>query len=78
MNKKAGLWVALMMLMWVPTLLFAQSPPPFDAESPFGVTDVQVPFDEGVDLLIAAGIAYGLLRIRAHKRNQKLKKQALL
>ena len=61
--------------MCVPSILFAQSPPPFDGESPYGVTDVQVPFDDGVTLLVGATIVYGLFRIWVYKRNERLKKE---
>ena len=57
--------------MNLPILLKAQ-PPTFDDESPYGVTDV--PFDDNVWWLVAAGLCYGAFMMIAYKNLEKLKK----
>lgn len=69
MTKKAKV-LMMLFVMSLPTLLFAQTPPDFDEQ----VYDVQVPFDDGVSFLVVAAIVYGLFRVWAYKRNEKLKK----
>ena len=57
----------------LPTLLLAQNPPPpadFEGESPYGVTDVQVPIDQWVIVLIVATIVYGFYLAKAHKKTK--------
>ncbi|GEO10323.1 PID-CTERM protein-sorting domain-containing protein [Segetibacter aerophilus] len=64
--------VIVLVVMALPIIMHAQgSPIDFDGESPYGVTDV--PFDDGVGLLVAVGVVYGLLKIRAYKKAQKSK-----
>ena len=57
----------------MPVLVKAQ-PPGFDDESEFGVTDVQVPFDGGVGLLVSAAIVVGLKKARDTKKSEKVNK----
>lgn len=62
--------VIALVVMALPIIMYAQgSPIDFDGESPYGVTDV--PFDDGVGLLVAVGVVYGLLKIRAYKKSTK-------
>jgi hypothetical protein len=67
----------VLVVMALPILMYAQggSAIDFDGESPYGVTDV--PFDDGVGLLVAVGVVYGLLKIRAYKKVQKSTKVLL-
>jgi hypothetical protein len=77
MNKKAG-FIVVLLVMFVPAVLFAQGGLPcVDCDSPYGVTDVQVPFDDGVDFLIIAAMAYGVFRVWVSRRNRKLKGQLI-
>ena len=53
-------------MITIPGILLAQTPP---GE---GDDDVQdVPFDGGVSLLVAAGIGYGLKKVRDKKKAEK-------
>ncbi|MDQ6815563.1 MAG: hypothetical protein M3040_17675 [Bacteroidota bacterium] len=62
----------LMCIFFMPSLLKAQ-PPSFDNESPlYGVTDV--PFDDGVFLLVGLAVVYSLLKVRVYNKAQKDKK----
>ncbi len=67
MNKKVKMLktiiVALMII--VPGLLFAQGG--FDDD----VIDNPVPFDGGVSLLIAAGLGYGIKKVRDHRQAEQ-------
>ena len=62
---------ALLMIcvLVMPALLHAQ-PPTFDDESPYAVTDV--PFDDGVFVLVAIAMFYGIFKILAYKKSVKL------
>ena len=59
----------LSFLFSIPAILFAQ--PGFDEQ----VYDVAVPFDDGVGVLLAIGIGYGLLRVILYRVHKKRKKQ---
>lgn len=68
----------MFLVMSLPTLLFATSdstynPPNFDEQ----VYDVAVPFDDGVSVLVIAALAYGVFKVLAYKKNEKLKKAVL-
>lgn len=52
----------------VPTLLMAQLPVP--GEGPGG--DAELPFDGGVSLLVAAGVAYGLKKANDKRKAEKV------
>ena len=62
-------------LSW-PTLTIAQDssldPPPIDDDCDAGVADVPCPFDGGVSLLVASGIAFGLKKARDQRNNNKV------
>lgn len=47
----------------LPQISFAQDPPG-------GPTDPDAPIDGGVSLLVAAGVGYGIKRVRDHKREK--------
>ena len=64
MRKKVILVLFTIMLS-IPSLLIAQTDPP---DFPGDVDDV--PFDGGVSVLIAAGIAYGLKKAYDNKRQK--------
>lgn len=66
--------IIILFVMSLPCLVFAQ-PPDFTGESPYGVTDV--PFDDGVNLLVIAAIVYGLFKVWAYRKNEKMKKKLL-
>lgn len=61
----------LLIILSLPSLLFADDLPPFDGESPYGVTDVQVPIDNGVFVLVAIAVAYGLMKTFQYKKSKK-------
>jgi hypothetical protein len=73
MKKSIRMFIVLF-IIGLPKLLFARRDDPinFDGESPYGVTDV--PFDDGVGLLVAVGVVYGILKIRAYKKAEKSKR----
>lgn len=65
----------LITIIAVPTFLTAQTPPPpgsGDPDDPNNVPDVPIPFDGGVSLLVAAGVAYGLKKVHERKKAEKL------
>lgn len=57
-------------MLTMPVILMAQDP--FEEDVP----DVPVPFDGGVSLLVAAGIAYGLKKV--HDSKKKAEKEEVL
>lgn len=66
---------ALMMVFFIslPALLFAQT----TTIQPPGCGDCQVydvPFDDNISFLVAAAIFYGVIRIWAYKKVEKIKK----
>lgn len=63
---------AVLVCTFLMPILSKAQPPTFDDESPYGVTDV--PFDDGVFVLVAIAIAYGLLRMWTYKKALKSKK----
>jgi hypothetical protein len=68
---KMKVLVMIFSVLALPILLFAQNPPPpadFEGESPYGVTDVQVPIDQWVIVLFVATIVYGIYRAKANKK----------
>lgn len=70
MIKKLRLLLVMGMIT-VPVILMAQTdPPPGPGEGGGGgVTDA--PFDGGVSLLVAAGVAYGLKKVYDKKKEEK-------
>lgn len=56
-------------MICIPALLMAQGDPGGSSEP--GDQVIDVPFDGGVTLLVAAGIGYGLKRARERKRLNK-------
>jgi hypothetical protein len=58
----------------LPTISFAQFGPGFGDESPCSgennIDDVGCPFDGGVSLLVAAGVAYGIKKANNKKNNK--------
>ena len=57
----------MLLVVCLPSILFAQTPPDFEPQ----VYDV--PFDDNVSILVAVGIGYGLLRIWMYKRQESIK-----
>jgi hypothetical protein len=55
--------VMLLVFCILPTLVHAQPPDPGG--------DPGVPIDGGLSLLLAAGVGYGVKKIRDHRRKQK-------
>ena len=53
MKKPVLISIILLVVMIMPSLLMAQTPPPDD------VNDVLVPLDGGLSLLVAAAVGYG-------------------
>jgi hypothetical protein len=51
----------------LPYILLAQGPGGFDDD----VIDNPVPFDGGVSLLVAAGIGYGIKKVRDQRKREK-------
>ena len=62
--KKLSL-VIIACLIILPCVLFAQGG--FDDD----VTDNPVPFDGGVTLLLAAGLGYGIKKVRDHRQAEQ-------
>ena len=62
-KKIRVLLIAVVIL--IPTMLFAQTG--FDDD----VEDNPVPFDGGVSLLVAAGIGYGIKKVRDNRKANK-------
>ena len=52
--------VILLLVLLIPTIVFAQPHDPND-----------VPIDGGISVLLAAGAAYGVKKYRDHKKNGK-------
>jgi hypothetical protein len=52
--------------LFLPVLLMAQDPGGFDDD----VIDNEVPFDGGVSVLVASGIAYGIKKVRDGRKRQ--------
>lgn len=50
----------LLIFISIPALLYAQQPPPGDCDP----LDIKCPIDGGLSLLLAAGIGYGIKKIR--------------
>ena len=70
MKKMEGMrrLVFLVLIIFVPMVIYAQTDPGgFDDD----VLDNPVPFDGGVSLLVAAGIGYGIKKVRDSRKNQK-------
>jgi hypothetical protein len=67
MNKKVKKLtiVIIACLIILPTVIFAQGG--FDDD----VLDNPVPFDGGVSLLIAAGLGYGIKKVREQRRAEQ-------
>ena len=55
-------YLALIIILLVPTLAIAQGDPGGDPG---------VPFDGGASLLVAAGVAYGVKKYRERKKSRK-------
>ncbi len=70
MKKMANKWKLLLVIgmITIPTLIIAQEPFPDDP--------IDVPFDGGVSLLVAAGIGYGLKKV--HDSKKKAEKEEVL
>lgn len=64
-SKKLKLLLIISILS-VPVIVMAQPDPPPDP------TGVDVPFDGGISLLLATGVAYGLKKVRDSKKAEKL------
>ena len=57
----------------VPTILMAQQPVDPGSQPPDpGPNPLDTPFDGGVSLLVAAGVAYGLKKVHKRKKAEKL------
>ncbi len=56
-------------MITIPVLLMAQPSEPGDSTNNTG--DVPTPFDGGVSLLVAAGVAYGLKKVHEKKKAEK-------
>lgn len=57
-------WLIIFICILVPGVILAQNPGGFDDD----VTDNPVPLDGGVSLLIAAGIGYGIKKVRDQRK----------
>jgi len=67
-NRK-GFAIAVFFLLTT-CVLHAQEPPGFEDESPWGVTDAQVPFDDWVFVLVAVVIGYVLIKAKIYTKNK--------
>ncbi len=76
--EKAGKIIIVLFLLTLPTLVFCQPTNPDGWEDGTNVEDVHVPFDDGVSLLVGIGVLYGLVRVRAHRKNEQAKEAILL
>jgi hypothetical protein len=69
--------IAVLFLLFTPSILQAQGsdepPPPFDE----GVTDVPIPFDDWVFVLVAIVVAYVLVRAKMYKADKNNKESIL-
>jgi hypothetical protein len=64
-SKVFYLMLVLAICLIAPSVLLAQGPPP----PPPPPADV--PIDGGVGLLIAAGVGYGVKKVRDHRKKQR-------
>lgn len=71
--KKVAKIIVTLFLISLPAILFAQPTNPDSWQSGTNVMDVNTPFDSGVVLLVVIALCYGLLKIRAYRKSEKLK-----
>lgn len=64
MKKSVLISIILLVVMIVPSLLIAQTPPPDDP------SDVLVPLDGGLSLLVAAAVGYGSKKMYDSRKNK--------
>jgi hypothetical protein len=76
--KNAAKIVVILFLLALPALGFGQPTNPDGWEDGTNVEDVHVPFDDGVSLLVGIGVLYGLMRVRAQRKNRQSKEEILL
>ena len=60
----------LLVLLSLPMCVYAQGDPPGDEPPPFPDDTTDVPFDGGVTLLLAAGLAYGVKKVKDQKSSR--------
>ena len=61
MNKAAIFSVLLVIAICLPSLVHAQLPDPGNGDAPI---------DGGVSILIAAGVGYGVKKVKAHRKKK--------
>lgn len=62
----------LICIMSVPVILVAQPPVAQPPDFPEDTNDAELPFDGGVSLLVAAGVAYGLKKANDKRKLEKV------
>ena len=65
MKKSILISIILLVVMIVPSLLIAQTPPPDDP------SDVMVPLDGGIAILLGAAVAFGSHKIKENRKRRK-------
>ena len=55
--------IIMLVLCFIPSLLYAQGDPGADP-------DVVVPIDGGLSILAAAGVAYGVKKLKEHRKKR--------